>query len=334
MRKTGAILGLLAMAMLVGGCGRSDANSISTAISRYLRSGSVRPDQADPTATPEPPGPRDETAQRSWLAMTDTLGQDPDAGDAPAKLPAQVEYARRRGPAYPDDILNTLGRDAKEFLPAIWDDTKAIVDSPTALVLLGLAGVSGAAISCSGADGRTGDHYIARGGYLSDFWDDVGDVGGNPGLHFAVAGAMYFHSQAYGNTKEYEVSKTLLNALTINGLVTMGLKGITHTESPNGDPIGWPSGHTSSTFCFATVMYEAYGPWVGVPLLAFAGFVGYERVDARNHDLSDVISGALIGIAIGHAVSNNHEMKIFGMQVIPYTDASRGGVGLALVKRW
>ena len=81
-------------------------------------------------------------------------------------------------------------------------------------------------------------------------------------------------------------------------------------------------------------MHKAYGPWVGVPLFAFAGFVGYERIDARNHDFSDVVSGALIGIAIGYAVGEHRELKIFGMDVVPYSDAARGGFGVALSKRW
>ena len=199
--------------------------------------------------------------------------------------------------------------------------------------MLGAAGIAGLIIGPVGWDGQVADHYRDHRNELNKCGDMIGDVGGNPGVHFALAGAMYFHSQFVGNTKEYEVSKTLFNALSINGLLTLGLKFSVHTDSPNDDPWGWPSGHTSSSFCFATVMHHAYGPWVGVPLFAFATFVGYERCEARNHDFSDVVSGALIGIAIGHAVAKNHEMKIFGMDIVPYTD-SRGGVGVALMKRW
>jgi membrane-associated phospholipid phosphatase len=158
-------------------------------------------------------------------------------------------------------------------------------------------------------------------------------VGGNPGLHFALAGAAYFASQANDDVKTYEVSKSMLSALSINGLMTMGLKVAARTESPNGDEFGWPSGHTSSSFCFAAVMYEHYGPAVGLPLYAFASFVGYERIDARNHDFNDVISGAMIGMAIGHVVAGNHRPKVLGMDVLPYTDP-RGGVGLLLTREF
>ena len=284
---------------------------------------------ATPASGEEPP---------TWLAMGEWLAQDVKAAPAEDTPPADegeyAPYERRRGPAYPGDFLHSLGRDAKEFLPMLWDDTKATATDPFSLVCLGLAGATGIALSGGNGNDQVQRHVERHGGQLSKFWDQVGDIGGNPGTHFGVAGAMYILSQLHGDTKTYEVSKTMLSALAINGMATMALKVASRTESPNGDEFGWPSGHTSSTFCLATVVHEAYGPWVGIPAFAFAAFVGYERIDARNHDFSDVISGALIGIAVGHAVSQNHMPKILGMDVVPYTDARRGGLGLALVKQW
>ncbi len=248
---------------------------------------------------------------------------------APEDGKGYVHWKKRIGPAYPDDILRSFGRDAKEFLPMVWDDTKAIANSKFAWIMFSASGAAGIALSGNRGNDQVADHFTKNSHQLSDFWDNVGDVGGNPGLHFAVAGAAYFASQANGDNKTYEVSKSMLSALSINGLMTMGLKVAARTESPNGDEFGWPSGHTSSSFCFAAVMYEHYGPAVGLPLYAFASFVGYERIDARNHDFADVISGAMIGMAVGHVVAGNHQPKILGMDVLPYTDP-RGGVGLLL----
>ncbi|MGB2820688.1 MAG: phosphatase PAP2 family protein, partial [Phycisphaerae bacterium] len=251
------------------------------------------------------------------------------AGEAAPYAP----YAERRGPAYPGDFWRSFGRDSKEFAWMLWDDTKATATNPFSLVCLGLAGATGIALSGDNGNDQVQRHFSRHDG-VNDFWDNVGDVGGNPGTHFAIAGAMYFTSMIRGDTRTYEVSKTMLSALALNGISTMVLKVAARTESPNGDEFGWPSGHTSSSFCMATVLHDAYGPWVGVPAFAFAAFVGYERLGARNHDFSDVISGALIGIAIGHAVSRNHQMKVLGMDVIPYTDPRRGGMGLALAREW
>jgi len=73
---------------------------------------------------------------------------------------------------------------------------------------------------------------------------------------------------------------------------------------------------------------------VGVPLYAFAAFVGYERIDARNHDFSDVVSGAILGTAIGWAVARHHQPKLLGMDVVPMADPESGAVGVMLVGRW
>ena len=280
----------------------------------------------------------------TWLALGEQIAQATQpAGQAPATRPAAksvkealpyVPYDERRGPAYPGDILRSLGRDGKEFLPMVWDDTKSIARQPISIVAILAAGAAGISINASGADDNIAHQTARHGHHLSKCGDMIGDVGGNPGTHFAITGVAYFASQYLGDTKLYETSKTMLSALSINGAFTLLLKAAARTHSPNGDPAGWPSGHTSSSFAFATVLNESYGPWVGVPAFLFAGFVGYERVDARNHDFSDVVSGALIGYAIGYAVSKNHEWKVLGMDVVPLLDGERGHFGLALTKQW
>ncbi len=256
------------------------------------------------------------------------------AGIVPGKAGELVRWSKRRGPAYPDDFWRSFGRDVKELPATIWDDTKATFTDPWTLVAMGGAVAAGIALDATNMNGTVADHFTKNGSQLSKCGDMIGDVGGNPGLHFGVAGAMYFTSLATGDVKTYETSKALINALAVNGLTTLALKGIVNNESPNGDKFGWPSGHTSSTFCLATVMHEAYGPAVGIPLFIFASFVGYERIDARNHDFNDVISGAIIGIAIGHIVMQNHQPRILGFDVIPWSDPANNAVGIALMKEF
>ncbi len=338
MRYVLFLFGVLIPGISLVGCDRPSDADITAATTRYLLESSPQIAAAERY---------DETGSLlftdtvpDWLASGSSSAlvahsNGVSTGEAETGSPTSyVSWEKRRGPAYPGDFWHSLGRDAKELLPTLWDDTKATATNPPALILIGAAGAAGIVLSATDVDDHVADHYTRHGHQLSKGWDAVGDIGGNPGTHFGVAGAMYLISLYNNDTKNYEVSKTLINALALNGLTPLALKGIVRTRSPNGDPWGWPSGHTSSTFCLATVLHEAYGPWVGVPLFAFAGFVGYERIDARNHDFSDVISGALIGIAIGHAVSQNHKAKIFGMDVIPYVDPATGATGLALIKQW
>ena len=272
----------------------------------------------------------------SWLAMGEQMAAE--SAGAPATQPATgpaaqaggpfVPWRQRIGPAYPSDLWHSFGRDLKELPATAWDDTKVSFTNPVSVIGILLAGAAGISLASTGVDDHVADHVTRHGSQLNTFWDSVGDAGGNPSTHFALAGASYLFSLWRGDTKTYEVSKTMLNALSITGVFTVALKGIVRTESPNGDEYGWPSGHASSSFAVATVLAESYGPWVGVPAFAFAGFVGYERIDARNHDFSDVISGALIGMAIGHAVTQNHMPRILGMDVVPYATGDEFGVTL------
>jgi len=332
------IAAVVGFGMAASGCGTGHDVSIAQTIDAFASAGP--PASARPAARS---AARSKTGD--WLSLASEplmgdfdkpIGAEEGDEDAPtnAATTQPTHWSKRRGPAYKGDWLHSFGRDAKELPATMWDDAKATFTSPVAWVGLGAAGISGIVINASGSDNRVADHYTKNGHQLNGFWDMVGDVGGNPGLHFAVAGAMYFSTIEMEDSRHYEISKALINALAVNGLTTVALKGIVRTRSPNGDPWGWPSGHTSSTFTLATVMHEAYGPWVGVPLFLFASYVGYERIDARNHDFSDVISGALMGVAIGHAVMQNHKPKILGFEVIPWGNPSSGSVGLALSRQW
>jgi len=328
MRLLVALLGLLAVGGGLAGCSAGLDGFYGDVLSRCRSSGGRSLADAP------------DSSEGDLLLCADTSTDAPRPADEPIPLEEMAEREepvpaeQQRGPAYPGEFWHSFGHDAKEFVPVMAYDAKATATNPSSLVMLAAAGITGAALSGGCGNDQVQEHYERHGSGLNTFWDAAGDVAGNPGTHFGFAGAMYFASLAQEDTKHYEVSKTLLSALALNGLTTLALKGVARTEVPNGEEFGWPSGHTSSSFCFATVMQEAYGSWVGVPLFALAGFVGYERIDARNHDFSDVVSGALIGLAIGHAVSQNHEARIFGMEVLPYTDPERGAVGVMLTRQW
>ena len=334
-RRAVLLAGLLVAAWTAAGCG----GNVSLEEFALVERCAAEYQSACGAAASEPPG-RIELPLLSWSAVMDgalrPIGPDAPAATDPPRSPDRVRepWPTRRGPAYKGDWLTSFGRDGKEILPILWDDTKATFTNPWALGGLVAAGVVGITVNGAHCDNSVADHYTKNRSQLNTFWDTVGDAGGNPGTHFAVAGAMYFGGLWAEDVKTYETSKTLVNALIINDVLTLALKGMARTRSPNGEACGWPSGHTSSSFCFATVLGEAYGPWVGVPLLLGATYVGYERIDARNHDFSDVLSGALIGIAIGHAVAQNHKVRIFGFEVVPWADPSQNAVGVAMGRRF
>jgi hypothetical protein len=335
-------------ALIVGGCCNCPSESedmaatLSASRARMLAAApdpeptSVIGDTAEQqrSITPVVPGSPDNllyfTLQEEATGDEFSTKAEPDAH---AGQRSYAHWRNRKGPAYPGDFWHSFGRDAKEFLPIVWDDTKTIATSEAAWIAFAAAGAAGIALSGPNGNDDVEEHFTKNGSQLNTFWDTVGDVGGNPGVHFAVAGAMYLGGLYQGDDETYAKGKMMLSALSINGLLTLGLKAAARTESPNGDEYGWPSGHTSSSFCFAAAAYETYGPWVGLPLYGFAAFVGYERIDARNHDFNDVISGALIGAVIGHIVARNHENRLGEWEVLPFAGPD-GTMGLNFMRRW
>lgn len=69
-----------------------------------------------------------------------------------------------------------------------------------------------------------------------------------------------------------------------------------------------PSGHTSSIFAFVTVLTERHPSWwLRIPAFAFAASVAVQRMESRNHWLSDTFFGASLGYGIGRVISARHQ---------------------------
>lgn len=78
------------------------------------------------------------------------------------------------------------------------------------------------------------------------------------------------------------------------------LKQTTNVERPDGsNKHSFPSGHTATAFMTATMFTKEYGhksPWVGVGAYSVATATGLMRMANNKHWLSDVLTGAGIGI--------------------------------------
>ncbi|MHC4089941.1 MAG: phosphatase PAP2 family protein [Planctomycetota bacterium] len=229
---------------------------------------------------------------------------------------------------------DTVKRDVRRMPGDLWTDAKAVYTSPTNLLILGLTYGGSLAIQQTGPDDTVENSFDRGHRTFKNDWRDGFAAAGNPGTHFALAGLWYLIGQQRQDEKTYEVSKTLFSALAINGLSTLAGKAATWDDGPNGEWGAFPSGHTSSSFTFASVMDRAYGPWVGVPLYALSVLVAYERVESGEHYLSDVVMGGVLGLVIGHTVAGEHEFKLFGGEIVPYVDPYSQTSGLAWVKHF
>ena len=84
------------------------------------------------------------------------------------------------------------------------------------------------------------------------------------------------------------------------GSVVNTLKRTTNVERPDGsNHHSFPSGHTATAFMTATMFNKEYGhksPWIGVGAYGMATATGVMRMANNKHWLSDVLTGAGIGI--------------------------------------
>lgn len=221
--------------------------------------------------------------------------------------------------------------DKARFVSKSLDDVESLCTRENALLLLAAGGVSYALHET--VDNNVADYtarHPNRWGKVQDLFGGIG----NPPHQLAAISGLYACSLLRDDVEAHELSKSLFNAVAITEMGATLLKFAANTRRPNGDPYGWPSGHTSASFAFASVLDAYYGHLVGLPAYTVAGLVAWERIDDREHDLSDVIFGAALGYVIGRTVSNEHQSRVCGMQLEPYTDSATGSTGIVLERRF
>jgi hypothetical protein len=232
---------------------------------------------------------------------------------------------------------DTLVRDVKALPRDLWSDTQRVYANPVNLVILGTAYGGSIALQQAGPDDTVERHFNRDNDFrpahhhFKEDWRDAFGAAGNPGTHFALAGVWYLLGQQTGDTKTYEVGRTLFSALTINGVTVLLGQAATYDRAPNGEYGTFPSGHTSSSFVLASVMHQAYGHLVGAPLYGLAALVAMERVEDGEHYLSDVCMGAVLGTVVGHSVASGRDPEFFGWKLLPYA-SPQSGSGIAFMK--
>ena len=216
----------------------------------------------------------------------------------------------------------------------VFEGSKLTLSKKENLVILGLAGAASIVMN-QGADDDA-ESYFDRHEIFPGFSDRALKALGNPGFHFAATGLWYAFSVNNNDDLNKQRSWTMLKALSVTGLATVGLKAIRNNETPVGDDWAWPSGHTSSSFTVASVLHEFYGLEVGIPAYAAASLVGLRMMDQGDHWASDVVFGAALGWVVGHTIaSEDKKAEIAGFKVVPFSSCTnRPTTGIALVKRF
>ncbi len=135
----------------------------------------------------------------------------------------------------------------------------------------------------------------------------------------AVAwGGTFYKHDPDGRTQFYKSFAT-------NLVVTHGLKAVVHKKRPNGSDKSFPSGHTSAAFQGAAFIQKRYGFKAALPAWLAATYVGYSRVQSKNHYTVDVVAGAAIGIASSWFFTSPYK----GVSITPYVADGGGGISIS-----
>lgn len=136
-----------------------------------------------------------------------------------------------------------------------------------------------------------------RNDYIPDFKKSADDYLQYSPLAVMV-GLKAFGVEGRSSWGRMAVSDAFSAALTAGIVGT--LKNTTNVTRPDGsNNKSFPSGHTATAFMAATMLTKEYGdlsPWVGIGAYSVAAATGLMRVANNKHWLSDVLTGAGVGI--------------------------------------
>ncbi len=251
------------------------------------------------------------------------------AEDDPERFDWDTENSRA------DDPCFTWRDDFRGLLPMLGCDALACVTWTNAIILGAAAGGAVAIREHLDGDVRdfTADHPLLWGQgsvVLRQF--------GEFSYQVPVIAGIYVWSLWSQNERAHEFAKAVISAYSISAVTVVTIKGLTDTQRPTNQfqdgHYGFPSYHAASTFSIAAVADEYYGWPVGLPCYVLAGLVGWSRIDQREHDLSDVVFGSILGFVIGKSIAASHMDGCTGCKIAPWFDPATRCLGATFHRRF
>ena len=211
----------------------------------------------------------------------------------------------------------SVDRPFHQLLTNLATDFRALPSRDSAIIA---AAGTAAALAMRPADDNAAEwgqelgysQYPRIGAWLGDGWVQGG-----------AAVATYAIGVSTKNAKARHIGSDLIRAQFLNGLMTRGLKLLVDRERPGGGGHSFPSGHSSAVFTSASVLGSHFGWKVAAPAYAIGGLVGWSRVRAGDHWLTDVVVGATLGTIVGRTVARTHGAA---WTVVPTISATTKGI--------
>ena len=125
-----------------------------------------------------------------------------------------------------------------------------------------------------------------------------------PAVLTGTAAGLYFLEDDHKAADQF--AQVMGTTAAVTGLLKVG----TGLSRPDGSPDGFPSGHTSAAFAWASFMADRHpkNKWF---YYGAAGAVGWTRVELNRHYPYQVVAGAVLGrLVADHCTDDNKRSRI------------------------
>ncbi len=157
----------------------------------------------------------------------------------------------------------------------------------------------------------------------------IGDIMGQLVPNFIYATSYGIASYANNNQEYQDNAVLMVKATAYSGLTANALKRAFNATRPNGGRHSFPSGHSTTAFAFASVVYMRHeNIYAKIGAMTLASFVGLSRINDKKHFVHDVIAGAAIGSAYGVGLALQLEDK--KTNIIPIVNKDTLGMAFSL----
>ncbi len=144
-----------------------------------------------------------------------------------------------------------------------------------------------------------------------------------------------------GNPKHLDAALVATEAQLLTLAFSKGIAYATARSRPSSDPFrfefgraSFPSSHASQAFAVAAVLADRYDQPVPAIAYGLAGLVGASRLILNKHWTSDVVAGAVLGWAIGKALSIRHSKPHGHLDFFPFADPVTQRYGFVVRKEF
>jgi len=197
----------------------------------------------------------------------------------------------------------------KFILGQIWDDMAYLCGEPDFYAVVGGLSLTPVAFHTAFQNESPEFTELWSKSSLADGIFEGGEIYGNGVFPVAASAASYGLGKIIHSKRLQKFGSDLIQAQAVNGVMTLVMKAGINRTRPDGSPYSYPSGHTSSAFTTAGVVYSDFGPGLGIPAFAAAGYVGLSRLQEGKHYFSDIVAGGILGtyisLKLAHRKKNN-----------------------------